>query len=141
MLATGGVSSWRDAVEYMAVGGNAVQVCTEVMLRGYGIIGNMLSGLSGYLEAKGVASVQELHGAALPRIIRHSELSRGKRTACIDADACRACGLCLTLCDESGYSAVVQNESDYVVDAERCDGCGLCVVACPHRAVVLTEQA
>ena len=34
----GGVSNWRDAVEFMLLGSSTVQVCTEVMLRGTPVV-------------------------------------------------------------------------------------------------------
>ena len=42
ILGQGGISSWEDAAQYIAVGADAVQVCTEVMLNGYKVIGPMV---------------------------------------------------------------------------------------------------
>ncbi|CAK7068338.1 MAG: NAD-dependent dihydropyrimidine dehydrogenase subunit PreA [Desulfovibrio sp.] len=138
MLAMGGISSWEDAVEYMALGGNAVQVCTEVMLNGYAVIKPMLAGLENYLRRKGFSSLAAIHGAALPKITTHTLLDRTKYVARLDAARCVRCGKCVTLCDESGYSAITATDGVPCVTPSVCDGCGLCVVACPNQAFVMT---
>ena len=53
ILGMGGISNWEDAAQYIALGSDAVQICTEVMINGYGIINGLKSGLLNYLEAKG----------------------------------------------------------------------------------------
>ena len=45
ILGMGGISNWQDAVQYIAVGSDVVQVCTEVMINGYGMIKGLKSGL------------------------------------------------------------------------------------------------
>ena len=79
ITATGGVCTWRDAVEFLICGASTVQICTEVMKRGFGIINELVDGLSGYLERKGFSSPRELVGLALPNIVEHSQLPRASR--------------------------------------------------------------
>ena len=45
ILGMGGISTWKDAAQYIALGSDAVQICTEVMINGYGIINGLKSGL------------------------------------------------------------------------------------------------
>lgn len=136
VLAMGGVSSWRDAAEYLAVGADAVQVCTEVMLNGYSVIGNMLAGLAGYLAGKGFPSLDAVRGAALEKLISHGEVAGGgKKVPRPDAAACSGCGKCETICAESGYGAITRSGRSVVVDQHACDGCGLCAVVCPGGAM------
>ena len=52
ILGIGGISKWQDAAEYMTVGADVVQVCTEVMINGYGIIAGLKKGLLDYLKKK-----------------------------------------------------------------------------------------
>src|SRR3954462_6000902 len=40
----GGISNWRDAAEFIALGSTTVQVCTAVMHYGYRIVGDMIEG-------------------------------------------------------------------------------------------------
>ncbi len=62
----GGVSTWEDVVEYIAVGAGAVQICTAVMLDGYSIILPLIKGLDAYLRRRGFDSLARFRGAALP---------------------------------------------------------------------------
>ena len=47
----GGICNWRDAVEFLLLGSSSVQVCTEVMLRGYRIVEDMIDGLEEYMRS------------------------------------------------------------------------------------------
>ena len=42
----GGITTWRDAAEFMALGAGNVQVCTAAMTYGFKIVEEMISGLS-----------------------------------------------------------------------------------------------
>ena len=129
----GGISTWRDAAEFLLAGAGCVQVCTAVMRHGYGIIGELCSGLAGWLEGRGFGSVAEAVGHALPHVVPHRNLSRTFRVhAVCRTDLCTRCGACCVSCRDSGYQAIAWREGHYpVVDAGRCDGCGLCVESCP----------
>ncbi len=72
----GGISKWQDAVEYIAVGASAVQVCTAVMLQGYGIIKPMIEGLAKYMQRKGITSLDDICRRAVPKLISYDSLSR-----------------------------------------------------------------
>ena len=126
----GGIAEWKDAVEYMLLGATTVQVCTEVMLKGYGIVTTMLHGLEEYLERKQM-SAMDLVGRSLPMIARHDALSRVKRTAVHDPDNCTACGRCVVSCTDGGHGAITQNGRSILLDRDKCDGCSLCVHVCP----------
>ena len=70
----GGVENWRDAVEFILLGATTVQVCTAVMHFGFGIVEDMIDGLSNFLDEKGMKSVAELRGAAVPAYKEWGEL-------------------------------------------------------------------
>ena len=76
IMGMGGIGSWRDAAEYLAAGAGAVQVCTEVMVRGVGIIRSLQEGLRKYLVQKGFESPEPLVGAAVKKLGSHEQLSR-----------------------------------------------------------------
>ncbi|MBN1755383.1 NAD-dependent dihydropyrimidine dehydrogenase subunit PreA [bacterium] len=129
---TGGASTWRDAVEFMAVGAGIVQYCTAVMRYGFGIIDDLKSGLSQFLLRKGFNSPKEITGKALPYIVDHEELPRIKARSRIDQDSCLKCNLCFTACRDGGHEAIeVTADRLPHVDDEKCVGCGLCKVVCP----------
>jgi len=138
IFAMGGISTWHDAAEYLAVGGDAVQVCTEVMLNGYAVIHDFLAGLQSYLAQKGFVSIAPLLGIALDKIVTHQEVVSGtKRVPSLTADLCCDCGKCANICAESGYQAIRREEKgEWSIDPDACDGCGLCVLACPASAIV-----
>ena len=136
ILGQGGITSWEDAVQYMFVGADAVQICTEVMLNGYKIIGPMLKGLKNYLEEKGFNDIRALKDKAIPLITAHKDLQKTPLTyPKINHEKCGRCGKCVTICTESEHQALQINDGDVIVDKNRCVGCGLCHFVCPAGAI------
>ena len=100
ILGQGGITNWEDAAQYIAVGSDAVQVCTEVMLNGYKIIGPMLKGLQNYLEEKGFADINALKNKAIEVITSHKDLQKTPLAyPQIDHAKCGRCGKCVSICD------------------------------------------
>ncbi len=137
VMGMGGIGSWKDAAEYLAVGAGAVQVCTEVMVRGVRIIRALQEGLRKYLAQKGLESPELLVGAALKKIGSHEELSRrySLRASWAAPEECTECGKCVLACGESGYQAVAMEDHQVIIDTERCDGCSLCSFVCGTGAI------
>jgi dihydropyrimidine dehydrogenase (NAD+) subunit PreA len=132
ILATGGASTWQDAVEMMMVGASAVQFCTAVMLQGLSIIDDLVSGMSNYLTQHGLTATKDIIASALPYIVEHNKLPIRSLKSHISETSCIKCGLCVTSCQDGAHQAISWN-SDRLpkVDKERCTGCGLCQVVCP----------
>lgn len=138
ILGMGGVATWRDAAEYMTVGADVVQVCTEVMVNGYNIIGSMKKGLLSYLESKGFNSPADLKNKAIEKITAHKELDKSKQVySHINDDLCVKCGKCVTICDESEHSALTLENGHIVVNQDKCIGCSLCSYICPKDAITM----
>ncbi len=130
----GGVTNWRDAVEFLVLGASTVQVCTEVMLRGYGIVEDMIDGLARYLETHGCHSVSEIVGKAIPAYSEWGDLDLNYETvAKINADACIGCQLCVVACHDGAHQCIHPQEGTRVprVDESECVGCNLCQIVCP----------
>ncbi|PIE20264.1 MAG: NAD-dependent dihydropyrimidine dehydrogenase subunit PreA [Proteobacteria bacterium] len=132
----GGVGTWRDAVEFMALGASSVQVCTEVMLRGYRIVEDMIEGLDDYMKDKGFDTLEPLIGAAIPRYREWGDLNINFETvARIDGDRCIGCHVCRVACHDGAHQCIHPNPdaSSFVpvVDEGECVGCNLCQIVCP----------
>ncbi len=136
ILGMGGISNWEDAAQYIALGSDAVQICTEVMINGYGIINGLKSGLLNYLEAKGFNSISELKNIAIKKITSHESLDKkSKLYPSIDKDKCVKCGKCAKICSESEYHALSLDKECICLDKQSCIGCSLCSHVCPKEAI------
>lgn len=141
ILGMGGISTWEDAVQYIAVGSDIVQICTEVMINGYGIINNLKSGLLKYLEDKGMDSIADLKNIAVSKIISHESLNKKYHLyPSIDDEKCVKCGKCVNICSESEHHALNKNDNCIDVDKDLCEGCSLCSHICPTNAVTMKTK-
>jgi dihydropyrimidine dehydrogenase (NAD+) subunit PreA len=131
----GGVTNWRDAVDFIALGATTVQVCTAAMVYGFKIVEGLIDGLNNFLDEKGMASVHELVGKAVPSVTDWKYLNLNYiEKAYIDQDLCIKCGKCHIACEDTSHQAIthtVDGERKFVVKDEDCVGCNLCVGVCP----------
>ena len=143
VMGMGGVTTWEDAAEYIAVGAGTVQVCTAVMAHGFSVLIPMLKGLDAYLSQKGMASPEALLGAALAKVTRHDALDRTVRVQAWEAhpEKCTLCQRCFLACSDAGANAISIAGLNLQIDAARCDGCSLCTYVCPSHALELHEVA
>lgn len=140
LVGCGGIETWQDAAEYIAVGAQAVQMCTSVMWRGSELIHELTRGLQQYLERHGYQSVADLSGKALPRLVKFDDLDLSvKLLAHVDEDICNGCGICIKACASGGYQAIVMKDGVAEVNTTKCDGCGLCVGVCPTDAIKMEK--
>ena len=133
--AIGGITTWRDAAEFIALGAANVQVCTAAMTYGFKIVQEMIDGLSNYLDDKGIASVEALRGRAVPSIVDWQFLDLNHvDKAVIDQSLCIQCGRCHVACEDTSHQAItasVDGRRHFEVKEEECVGCNLCVSVCP----------
>ncbi len=131
----GGVTNWRDAVDFIALGATTVQVCTAAMVYGFKIVEGLIDGLNNFLDEKGMASVHDLVGKAVPSVTDWKYLNLNYiEKAYIDQDLCIKCGKCHIACEDTSHQAIthtVDGERKFVVKDEECVGCNLCVEVCP----------
>lgn len=136
--AVGGVSSYREIIEYIMLGATTVQICTAVMWNGYQEITKILKDLENWMDKKGYKSFDEIRGIALPSITTVEELAKlSPKFARIDPDECTNCAKCEKVCF---YRAISEGDNTRVVDQSLCDGCGLCLQWCPIDAAILLEE-
>jgi dihydropyrimidine dehydrogenase (NAD+) subunit PreA len=131
----GGVGTWRDALDYLALGAGNVQVCTAAMVYGFKIVQDMADGLSNYMDEKGIGAVADIVGRALPTVSQWQFLNLNHITkAVIDQDSCIQCGRCHIACEDTSHQAITATKDGkrhFEVKEDECVGCNLCVVACP----------
>ncbi len=142
----GGIASWRDAAEFIALGSTSVQVCTAIMHYGFRIVEDMAEGLSDYLDSKGMKSVNELIGKAVPTLRKWETLDLNyKRIARIDYAKCIGCNLCYIACEDGAHQAIalippnghglgpgrVPGKPIPEIKEAECVGCNLCSLVCP----------
>ena len=138
ILGMGGISTWQDAAQYIALGSDAVQICTEVMINGFGIIDTLKSGLLNYLKNKGMKDIAELKNIAIPKIIPHVKLNKNYHLyPNIDEEKCVKCWKCVRICAESEHKALKINSNGVEVDKNACVGCSLCSHICPKEAIIM----
>ena len=161
----GGIATWRDAAEFIALGATSVQVCTAAMHYGFRIVEDMIDGLSNFLDERGMKSVRELRGRALPAYTEWGDLDLNyKVVARVDPDLCIGCNLCVVACRDTavhcihnagdplvaGHAAPLREAAiaaagakhQHVVwvDETECIGCNLCSHVCPvHGCITMTD--
>jgi len=161
----GGIATWRDAAEFIALGATSVQVCTAAMHYGFRIVEDMIDGLNAYLDDKGMKSVKELKGRALPAFTEWGDLDLNyKVVAHVDADKCIGCNLCYVACRdtavhcihnageplqpghrastrEAAVAAAKARDAHIVwVDESECIGCNLCSAVCPVPGCITMQD-
>ncbi len=151
----GGVQSWQDAAEFLCLGASSVQVCTAAMHYGFRIVGDLISGLSNWMDEHGFATIEDFRGRALEGLGTYNDLDLSyKAVAHIDPARCIKCNLCWEACEDTAHQCidlvtpggeVVRAGIDESVNgaASRlgrplpqvreadCVGCALCANVCP----------
>lgn len=139
----GGISDWRDAVDFLALGSSTVQVCTAAMVYGFKIIDDLTDGLSTFLNDKDL-TLDELIGKAVPSVTdwQHLNLNYVEK-AVIDQDLCIKCGRCHVVCEDTSHQAIthtVNGDRHFEVIDDECVGCNLCVSVCPVDNCITMKQ-
>jgi dihydropyrimidine dehydrogenase (NAD+) subunit PreA len=131
----GGVGSWRDALDYIALGAGNVQVCTAAMTFGFKIVQDMVDGLSEYMDSMGFQTTADFQGRALPTVTEWQHLNLNATSkAVIDQGSCIQCGRCHIACEDTSHQAITATKDGrrhFEVKADECVGCNLCVLVCP----------
>jgi dihydropyrimidine dehydrogenase (NAD+) subunit PreA len=133
--AIGGITTWRDAAEFMALGAGTVQVCTAAMAYGFKIVKEMIDGLERWMDGKGYRTLDDFVGRAAGNVTDWQYLNLNYVTkARIDQDLCIKCGRCHIACEDTSHQAIthtVAGKRHFEVIEAECVGCNLCVEICP----------
>ncbi len=143
--AIGGITTWRDAAEFIALGANALQVCTAAMLYGFRIIEDLNDGLSDFMDEKGYRNISDFRGMAVPNTVNWNDLNMNyDLKAKIDQQTCIECGRCHIACEDTSHQAILmQVQADgsrkFSVIDDECVGCNLCQMVCPVPECITME--
>jgi dihydropyrimidine dehydrogenase (NAD+) subunit PreA len=162
----GGISTWKDAAEFILLGATSLQVCTAVMHYGFRIIEDLCDGLSNWMDSKGFLTIADVAGKSLSRISDFKDFDLSfKAVARINTDLCIKCNLCYVACNDTAHQCIdlVSASGDIVppnsydvrsngkqeaierrpqprVREDDCVGCRLCYNVCPvHDCIKMVE--
>ncbi|WP_316013669.1 NAD-dependent dihydropyrimidine dehydrogenase subunit PreA [Roseobacter sp. HKCCA0434] len=138
----GGITTWRDAAEFIALGAGSVQVCTAAMTYGFKIVEEMKTGLSQWMDDNGHESIAAITGRAVPNCSDWKNLNLNYVTkARIDQDLCIKCGRCYAACEDTSHQAISMSaDRTFEVIDEECVACNLCVNVCPVEDCITMEE-
>lgn len=72
--AIGGVEAGGDAAEFILLGANSVQVCTGVMMHGYGLVKKLCTELKEFMLRHNFSSIEDFRGHSLQYFTTHTDL-------------------------------------------------------------------
>ena len=153
----GGISTWRDAAEFLLLGASSLQVCTAVMHYGFRVVEDLCDGLSNWMDEKGFARVSDVVSRSVHRLSDFSNFDLSFRAvARIDQQKCIRCNLCYVACNDTAHQCIdligadgqvvqphayavqsngreeaVSSRPSVQVREEDCVGCRLCYNVCP----------
>ncbi|CAK8534308.1 unnamed protein product [Lathyrus sativus] len=81
LSAIGGVETGGDAAEFILLGANTVQVCTGVMMHGYGLVKKLSDELKDFMKKHNFKSIEDFRGASLEYFTTHTDLVKRQQEA------------------------------------------------------------
>lgn len=142
----GGISTWKEAVEFMLLGSTTVQVCTAVMKHGFRIVEDMCEGLNNWMDEKGFRTINDFIGKSVPTLTNWEDLDINYHiVAEINQDKCVHCGLCYIACEDASHQSINlaygKPYNTYTIKEEECVGCNLCKLMCPvEDCITMVEK-
>src|ERR1700736_388258 len=103
----GGISTWRDAAEFILLGATSLQVCTAVMHYGFRIIEDLCDGLANWMDTKQFATIPDVVGHSLRQGSDFKDFDLSfKVVARIDQQKCIRCDLCYVACHDAAHQCI-----------------------------------
>jgi dihydropyrimidine dehydrogenase (NAD+) subunit PreA len=141
----GGVSTWKDAVEFMLLGASNVQVCTAAMNYGFRIVEDMIEGMKNWMDEKGFKTLDDFIGKSVEKITHWEDLDINyHHIAKINQDKCIHCGLCYIACEDASHQSINleygKPYNNYTIKEDECVGCNLCQLVCPVNDCITMEE-
>ncbi len=149
----GGISTWRDAAEFILLGASSVQVCTAAMHYGFRIVNDLTEGLTNWMDEKGFKTLDDFRGKSLHRISDFGDFNLlFKAVARIDESKCIQCNLCYIACEDTAHQCIdltaktkrvnghTEEFKQPKVRENDCVGCRLCYIVCPVDGCISMER-
>ena len=131
----GGISSAKNALEYIMLGASAVQIGTDIMLNGRSSIRKIVQELEAWAQNHDIKNLSEVRGAALENLKAFDEMKFEPAVSRAGGVPCSEdCNLCVDVCM---YGAISRRGRSIRIDRAKCTGCGLCVSICPAKKLEL----
>lgn len=139
--AMGGISTYEDALMFLALGASSLQITTAVMEYGYRIIDDLCEGLELFLGKLGMKSVDDIKGRIINKVVDVKDMKRDNiiyprfiRSNCV------GCGRCYISCMDGGHQAISLVDRRPVLNPKKCVGCHLCILVCPNSAIESSDK-
>lgn len=129
----GGIQTAENLIEYIMAGAGAGAVGTQILLRGYGVVREILDDLYDWAKARDVDDIEKIRGKALASLRSFEELKVESKVAQVSECRDESCGKCMECC----FDDAVSFKGRISIDKERCTGCGLCMSMCPENRIEL----
>ncbi len=68
IMACGGITNWRDAVEMVMCGGNLVGVCAETLISGYDIVRPMIQGMYDFMQKHNYKTLDDFRSCLVDEV-------------------------------------------------------------------------
>jgi len=137
VLGTGGVRNYVDAVQMMMCGADMIGICTEVMLRGFGLLPSLLKKIEKFMLQHGYRSYQDFRDLVAGAITPADKLTLQQAYAQVDPELCDGCGRCQRI----GHCyAIILEDKKAIVMPSLCTGCTTCGDVCHAEAVSFVEK-
>jgi len=137
VLGTGGVRNHIDAIQMMMCGADMIGVCTEVMLRGFGILPAMLKNIEKFMARHGYSSYRDFRDIMVEAITPADNLTITDVVAQVEPDLCDGCGRC----ERIGHCyAITLKDQKAIVNPSLCTGCTTCQDVCHADAISFVQR-
>lgn len=136
ILGTGGITSARDAIQFIMCGADLIGVCTETMLKGFDFLPKWLKQMQEFMKRHGFKNYRDFRDTAVPKFASADKLTLHEGYAEVDPVKCNGCGFC----EKIGHcNAITIANRKSRVAREKCQACSTCVDVCPKGAIRMVD--